>query len=297
MAGKYALYLPYKIHDALSKGGITDSEFREFITALFNYDQHGTEPAFTNSGLTMLFESIRPEIDFYHEKYEAVVEKRREAGRNGGASKSPKKVAAARENGARGGPPKGNRNAAKNKDNPPVESEMEKQPETTTTNFINECAKAGFRLDWKIAGKILTEHPIDPAWIAGEFSFPEFVADTIKESYPGKSPAEQKRLFISGFQWEDLRDKYPAWREHHRKEAEAHQRREAAEAEERRKDEARRNPPATCGHCGTVLASDNRACPSCGRMLFFDDESEAWKFQEPVNFSAAFQQYKARAGA
>jgi hypothetical protein len=61
----------------------------------------------------MLFESVRPEMDFYHEKYDALVEKRREVGKRGGASKSPKKAAAARENGRAGGAPEGNQNTAK----------------------------------------------------------------------------------------------------------------------------------------------------------------------------------------
>jgi hypothetical protein len=119
LAGKYALYLPYKIHDALSRGNITDTEYREFITALFDYDRNGTEPAFSNSGLLMLFESIRPEIDFYHDKYNALIEKRRNAGKKGEASASEAKAGAARENGSVGGAPEGNRNAAGNRGGAP----------------------------------------------------------------------------------------------------------------------------------------------------------------------------------
>jgi hypothetical protein len=174
---------------------------------------------------------------------------------------------------------------------------LEKQPETTTIfNLINESQKAGFTLDRKIAGKILAENPVDPVWLSGPFSFVEFAADTVKESYPGKSPAEQKRLFISSLEWEDLWETYPAWREQRKREAEAKQRQKADEAEGCRKAESRRNRPSVCGHCGAGLAPADRSCPSCGWMRIFDDESRAWKFQEPVNLSEAFQQRLARAG-
>jgi hypothetical protein len=85
MAGKYALYLPYKIYTATVETA-TDAEFGAFIRALLKYDIDGTEPAFEDRAFSMLFESIRPELDFYHEKYDATVERRRKAGAVGGAS-------------------------------------------------------------------------------------------------------------------------------------------------------------------------------------------------------------------
>jgi len=42
MAGKYALYLPYKVLDSLSSGNVTDSQFREFIMGLAEYDRTGS---------------------------------------------------------------------------------------------------------------------------------------------------------------------------------------------------------------------------------------------------------------
>jgi hypothetical protein len=171
------------------------------------------------------------------------------------------------------------------------------QPETTTTilNILSESKKAGFTLDRKIAGRILAGNPVDPAWLFGPFSFIEFAAATIQDSYPVKSPVEQKRLFISSLEWEDLRETYPAWREQREQEAQAKQQQEAAEAEQRRKDEARKNPPSVCDHCGFGLTTDSRSCPSCGWLRFFDDESGAWEFQEPVNLSKLFQKHLARA--
>ena len=113
MAGKYALYFPYKTIDALQAGKVSDSEFRRFIIALVNYDRRKELPAFDNSGLAMLFESLKPEIDVAREKYTAAIERNREKGSQGGKSSSEAKQAAARNNGKRGGAPFGNQNAAK----------------------------------------------------------------------------------------------------------------------------------------------------------------------------------------
>jgi hypothetical protein len=81
MAGKYAFYFPYKIIDSLEAGNIKDAEFKQFILGIVEYDRAGTIPAFENTGLAMLFASIKPEIDFCQEKYKGLVEKRRAAGK------------------------------------------------------------------------------------------------------------------------------------------------------------------------------------------------------------------------
>jgi hypothetical protein len=109
MAGKYALYLPYKVLDSLSSGNVTDSEFREFIMGLAEYDKSGTFPASHTAGFTMMFELLRTDLDFAKAKYEDIVEKRRQAGKRGGAPKGNKN--AVRNRG--GGALEGNRNAAK----------------------------------------------------------------------------------------------------------------------------------------------------------------------------------------
>jgi hypothetical protein len=170
---------------------------------------------------------------------------------------------------------------------------LEKQPSTTTTTeFLNMCKEAGFTLDRKLAEKILSGNPIDPAWLSGAFDFPEFAADTIKNTYPDKPPAERKRLFISALEWEDLREQYPAWRKQREQEARVEQQQEEAEARKRRTAEARRNRPATCGHCGAALATNNRTCPSCGWVRVFNDESGAWVFDEPSDFKAIREVFK-----
>jgi hypothetical protein len=162
---------------------------------------------------------------------------------------------------------------------------------TSTTELLKECVKVGFYLDEKIAGQILSENPIDSSWISGAFSFPEFIASVIAGKYGNQPPDEQKSLFIRGLGWWlDRRAQYPAWREQRKKEAQDKQRRYAAETEKHRIAEARRNPPAVCGHCGTALAPDIRACPSCGWMRNFDADSGAWSFDEPVDIVGMFEE-------
>jgi hypothetical protein len=137
MAGKYALYLPLKTYTATIETA-TDAEFGAFVRALLKYDIDGTEPVFEDRAFSMLFESIRTDIDYCREKYNAIVEKRREAGANGGASKSDKKQAAARENGKRGGASQGNRNATK-KEAPHQETEQPKEKKQPKQMFrLNE---------------------------------------------------------------------------------------------------------------------------------------------------------------
>jgi hypothetical protein len=125
MAEKYALYLPYKVLDSLASGNVTDSQFREFIMGLAEYDKSGTFPDSPTAGFAMMYKLLKPELDFAKAKYEDIVEKRREAGRKGGAPKGNRN--AARNRG--GGAPEGNRNAAK--DNVP-EQAPEPEPEKQT---------------------------------------------------------------------------------------------------------------------------------------------------------------------
>jgi hypothetical protein len=95
MAGKYALYLPYKVIDSLSKGNVTDSQFREFIMGLVEYDRSGMFPASPTEGFTMMFELLKSDLDYAKTKYEDIIEKRRAAGRMGGAPKENKNAAKA----------------------------------------------------------------------------------------------------------------------------------------------------------------------------------------------------------
>jgi hypothetical protein len=212
-------------------------------------------------------------MDFYHEKYDAIVEKRREAGKNGGTSKSAKKKAAAIKNGRTGGAPEGNRNAMGNRgggapmgnrnavrgsSTPEVETEPEKQTQpkhllrlnktnstqaelvvsnqyiesekedsssnpsgaenqprlrTTTTadtdSFISECQRHGFFISANKAREIL-DTGIDPAWLSGEFSFLEYMAQFVSEKYPDKPHEQLTSIFIKALEYEDRREEYQA---------------------------------------------------------------------------------------
>ena len=109
MAGKYALYLPYKVLDSLSSGNVTDSQFREFIMGLAEYDKTGAFPASRTDAFTMMYALLKPDLDYAKAKYEDIVEKRRQAGKLGGAPIGNQNAAGNRG----GGAPVGNQNAAK----------------------------------------------------------------------------------------------------------------------------------------------------------------------------------------
>ena len=110
MAGKYALYLPYKVLNSLSSGKVTDSEFREFIMGLAEYDKSGEFPASHTAGFAMMFELLRTDLDFAKTKYEDIIEKRRIAGHQGGAPIGNQNAVKNRG----GGAPEGNQNAVGN---------------------------------------------------------------------------------------------------------------------------------------------------------------------------------------
>jgi len=90
MARKYALYLPYKVIDSLSGGNVTDSQFKEFIMGLVEYDKSGIFPASPTAGFSMMYELVKSDLDFAKAKYDDVVRKRSEAGKQGGAPKNNK---------------------------------------------------------------------------------------------------------------------------------------------------------------------------------------------------------------
>lgn len=341
MAGKYALYLPYKVLDSLSSGNVTDSEFREFIMGLAEYDRHGLFPASHTAGFTMMFELVKSDLDFAKDKYEAILEKRRNAGKQGGAPKGNKNAV-----GNRGGAPMGNRNAAKD-EAPDKEPEQEKQhnqmlelndekttqakqakqaesvvsnqlsvnshkikenssssytasgevafskqpPTTTIDIFIKNCKEAGFSLDTKKAREILNTG-IDTSWLYGTHNYPEYIANYIRESYPEKSEAEHRRLFVSALTWDDRRAEFPEWRERRIAEAAAQEERRQAEAKAKERyqqiEEARANPPKTCTNCGKPIFLEGRRgdCLSCKWDYFFNEESGKWDANEPMDFSA-----------
>lgn len=81
----FVLYLDYKKHFDLIQD---DTDFRRLIEAIFAYCETGTEPSDLSPVALMAFSFIRANLDRDNEKYEAVKEKRKEAGRLGGLAKA-----------------------------------------------------------------------------------------------------------------------------------------------------------------------------------------------------------------
>ena len=122
MAGKYAIYFPFHIIDALENEVFSDAEIGEFVRGVVKYHKDGTLPRFNDRALNLLFSNVRPEFDHNIEKYKSTVEKRIEAGKQGGAPKGNKNAMGNRG----GGAPEGNRNAAKHE---PLDRKIESEPE------------------------------------------------------------------------------------------------------------------------------------------------------------------------
>lgn len=81
----FVLYLDYKKHFDLIQD---DTDFRRLIEAIFAYCETGTEPFDLSPVALMAFSFIRANLDRDSDKYEAVKEKRKEAGRLGGLAKA-----------------------------------------------------------------------------------------------------------------------------------------------------------------------------------------------------------------
>jgi len=172
-----------------------------------------------------------------------------------------------------------------------------RKPTTTTVDiFIKACKKAGFSLDKKKATKALSAG-IEPAWLEGSFTFPEYVAGIIQENYADK-PLEQKRkLFIALLTKEDRIDAFPQWRQNKKAEAvaqEKHHRKSSADLECRQKlDKLRKAGPQKCGNCGEAIlapGSNRGICTSCGFDYFLNEGKGEWEFNKPISLSAEFRQ-------
>jgi hypothetical protein len=159
---------------------------------------------------------------------------------------------------------------------------------TVILNFIKGCKTLGYSLDESKAREILGSG-IDSAWLSGPSNFLEYTDQQIKSEYPDKPSAEKRFLFLAALTWDNLREDFPAWRD-------KQNRTTTAKAERCRKDAARAAVPETCGHCGAVLAPDNRACPSCNWIPFFNEESEKYEFQEAPDLKAMFAQQVKKVG-
>jgi len=79
MAGKYALYLPYRIITSLESEGFSDSEIGVFVRGIIKYHLEGTPPRFEDRARNLLFSNNKPEFDRNIEKYNDMIEARRRA--------------------------------------------------------------------------------------------------------------------------------------------------------------------------------------------------------------------------
>ena len=288
MTGKYAFYLPYKTIDALNRGKVTDTQFRQFIMGLINYDQNGVIPEFQDTGLNMLFEVLKSDIDYSWEKYDKTVEASRDAGKIGGSSKSQKKQAAARVNALKGGGPEHNQNAVKrpkqNEANPnkTIQNQTEKTTQADTdvrcklpdinNNMNDDPSSPFFYLDVKRqAGDrgFIIKHKqaqdfidnVDNTWLTGRFNFFDYIAEGIKEKYFDLPLNEQTALFVDSWNQGFLISRFPAWR--------AEKERTAAETAKKKTFD---NPPQICEKCGAGLlrvTEDRIICKPCRRIIDF----------------------------
>ena len=266
MAGKYALYLPYKVLDSLSSGNVTDSEFREFIMGLAEYDRSGIFPASRTAGFRMMYELLKPDLDFAKAKYEEIVEKRREAGKLGGA-------------------PLGNKNAKKNTSKPAkqakqadnsiqmLEKRISSGSELTTTIFLyvkNKAAEHGFFLDDRETENLI--QTINADWFEGH-DFIDFIAETVRREYGNKPQRERHKIFRKLlFDARNLKEQYPQWHEAQIK----------ADTENARR-EAMATKPRTCPVCGTAFMQGYLSCPAGHGYFEFDEATLEYRFRDSEN--------------
>jgi hypothetical protein len=136
-------------------------------------------------------------------------------------------------------------------------------------NIITLSEKAGFPLDAAGARKVIAQN-LDPAWLAGQFNFLEYLAEVVK----AKCPKNPKGMFFEAIGWQDVRPGFLPWR----KKREAGARKEAAAR-------ARDHPPEACPGCGAAMSG--RRCPACGGLVQFREAAQAWDFIPSADFNLA----------
>lgn len=271
MSEKFALYVPKKIIKVL-KEKATASQFREFIIGLEDYDETGTIPVFDSEILNIVFEMTKTNLDFAKKKYEDIVEKRRAAGRLGGA-------------------PLGNQNARKTEQG--VNSDNQGQP--NQPNQANQADKSKEMRDKKVSSsrvdftdKLTTTFScfcinkqkakelcvgINPSWLSGDFSYPEYITGVVEENYTDKPQDEKTKLFITIFTAEDRKKSYLQWKKE--------QMAEAAKKEARKKLEAAKNNlPRKCVFCGNkklVAGHEVFKCVMCNAICVFSNGEWQWE--------------------
>ena len=158
----------------------------------------------------------------------------------------------------------------------------------------------GYSIGRRRAQEILNTG-INPAWLSGIFTYPEYIAEYIQKVYPDKPSHEKRNLFMALLIEDDKKDDFPDWRKTSEAEATARdeRRREEEAARERRRilDEARANKPTACGNCGAPLApkGERGSCYSCDYEYSFNYETGTWEFGIPaVSLAAEFKDRMSR---
>lgn len=160
----------------------------------------------------------------------------------------------------------------------------EGKSETTTTFSFSELQEeiktsTGYLFDEKILSQFQTLN-LSPEESSGPHNFFVFVKDVVETKYPGKSPHEQRTLFISAVTtWENLRGEYPSWRKNRE------QAREASALEAAR---ARIPEQCQCGSRSLVGKAKNIfVCSACRGTFEFDEKTLTYVFTKQEDIPSA----------
>ncbi|WP_461257673.1 hypothetical protein, partial [Treponema sp. R80B11-R83G3] len=114
---------------------------------------------------------------------------------------------------------------------------------------------------------------IDPSWLSGAFTYPEYIAEAIQENYPNNPQNEKTKLFIKLLSADDRIEMFPQWRQE--------QAACTANKKARNKLEAAKNKsPTKCGICGNkklIAGYECFKCDKCGAVCDFENGKWEWK--------------------
>jgi len=165
--------------------------------------------------------------------------------------------------------------------------------ETTTTFLINLCKTQGYPIENKKAQEAINAG-ICHDWLVGAFTYPERIAEKIKEEYSDRSPEEKRKLFISLLPKLDIIDNFSEWRKNKEAETETkekYKQQEAAENERQQRIKEVRITQTTCPNCKSkFIPETERGSCSCGWDYYFCEELEKYEFQEAISLTDAFKE-------
>jgi hypothetical protein len=164
----------------------------------------------------------------------------------------------------------------------------QKQPPPLSFSQIkNKITDTGYFLDDDKALEGLISKT-DPSWFQ-EYSFIEFVAETVREGYADKPKRDRHNIFRKLlFDAANLREEYPEWRRQEKQKAEARAKKAA-------RDKAEADAPKTCPICGKELGP-RLWCPDGHGGYEFNEAGLKYDFvkQEPFDFSEMVQRFRKR---